>query len=168
MHPLPHRYHVHVHMPSRDAEVVVGSRGLPPLPTATPPEFDGPVGRWSPETLLVAAALDCFALTFRGVARASKLDWTSLTCEAEGTLDRVDHVMQFVAFTIRARVDVADDASVELARHVAEKADRTCLIANSLKARTRLEVDVQRATVGSNHELQFTQTFTEADCAPVR
>ena len=132
------------------------ARSEPPLATTTPPEFDGPAGRWSPEALLVAAALDCFALTFRGVARASKLEWASLTCEAEGTLDRVDHVMQFVAFTIRARVDIADQASAKLARHVAEKADRTCLIANSLKARTRLEVDVQLvAPAGANRELQL-------------
>jgi hypothetical protein len=38
----------------------------------------------------MASVIDCFALTFRAIARASKFKWTRLDCRAEGTLDRVD------------------------------------------------------------------------------
>jgi organic hydroperoxide reductase OsmC/OhrA len=31
-------------------------------------QLGGPGGQWSPETLLVAAAAECFILTFRAVA----------------------------------------------------------------------------------------------------
>lgn len=142
MHPLPHHYRVGAFTAPHDPVLSIDSPGVPPLHTTTPPEFDGPDGQWSPETLLVASVLDCFALTFRGIARASRLDWTSLTCRATGTLERVDHVMQFTGFTIDAQVEIPDAAHADLARHVAEKADRTCLIANSLKGAIRLHVDV--------------------------
>src|SRR4051812_31810417 len=65
------------------------------LASASPAEFDGPGDRWSPETLLVGAVGDCFVLTFRAIARASKVAWTALECEVIGTLDRVDRVTQF-------------------------------------------------------------------------
>jgi organic hydroperoxide reductase OsmC/OhrA len=57
-------------------------------------------GQWSPETLLVAAAVDCFVLTFRAIAAASKLPWERLSCNGEGTLDRVDGVTRFTALAL--------------------------------------------------------------------
>jgi hypothetical protein len=40
----------------------------------------------------VAAVADCFALTFRAVAKASQLQWTKLLCDADGTLDRSEEL----------------------------------------------------------------------------
>jgi OsmC-like protein len=71
-------------------DIELNADRLPPLRSGSPPEFDGPPGQWSPETLLVAAVGDCFILTFRAVARASGLAWTSLACRVSGTLDRVE------------------------------------------------------------------------------
>ena len=39
-------------------------------------------------TLLIAAVADCFILTFRAVARASRFEWISLGCTVDGVLDR--------------------------------------------------------------------------------
>ena len=101
MHPYPHIYTVQASsMPEGD--VPVSSAGLPDLATAPPAEFDGPGDRWSPETLLCAAVADCFLLSFRGVARAQKLPWTSLQCEVQGTLDRVDGKTRFTHIVVKA------------------------------------------------------------------
>ncbi|HXW08378.1 MAG TPA: OsmC family protein [Vicinamibacterales bacterium] len=105
---------------------------LPIVRSASPAEFDGPGDRWSPETLLVGAVADCFILTFRAIARASTLSWTSLDCDVTGTLDRVDHATQFTRFDVTAHLVVPDGEDAERARHALEKAERTCLISNSL------------------------------------
>ncbi len=60
--------------------VAVNATGLPQIV-----EFDGPEGTWSPETLLCASVADCFILTFRALAKASKLEWTGLECRVRGS-----------------------------------------------------------------------------------
>lgn len=141
MHPLPHAYSVSAQA-TPAGNVRLTAEGLPPLATAVPPEFDGPGGYWSPETLQVGAALDCFVLTFRGLARVARVTWTSLDCDATGTLDRVDGKLQFTGFVIRAYLKVPEGTSVPDAERVLRRADATCLIASSLKGMMHLEFDV--------------------------
>jgi organic hydroperoxide reductase OsmC/OhrA len=141
MHPLPHRYTVLLDA-TPDGDVGVAGETLATIHTATPMEFDGPGDRWSPETLFVGAVGDCLALTFQGIARAWKLRWVSMRCEAEGTLDRVDGMMQFTHIALRVRVGVPDGASVDPALRVLERAERTCLISNSIKGTIHLDADV--------------------------
>jgi len=124
-----------------DVSLTVDS--VAPVWSAPPAEFDGPGNRWSPETLLVGAVADCFILTFRAVARASKLAWTSLECDATGTLDRVDRAAQFTAFELHVHLVVPAAADVELARRLLEKAEHNCPIANSLKGEVRLVPEVE-------------------------
>ena len=142
MQPLPHRYLVTA-IPGPAHDVCLTTPGVQPLPTAAPVEFDGPGEAWSPETLLVGAAADCFAITFRGVARASRLAWTEMTCDVAGTLDRVDGVMRFVRVDIHARVTLPDGGSEALAHRVLDKAKRTCLITNSLNADVHLQASIE-------------------------
>jgi organic hydroperoxide reductase OsmC/OhrA len=74
VHPYPHTYLAAA--AGRDCgPVTVTSAQLPSLDTAPPPEFDGPRGAWSPETLLCASLADCFILTFRAVARAARVSF---------------------------------------------------------------------------------------------
>jgi len=115
------------------------------LRSASPAEFDGPGDRWSPETLLVGAVADCFILTFRAIANASKLSWLSLDCDVTGTLDRVDRVMQFTHFDLTAHLVVPAGVNAEAARHALEKAERNCLISSSLKAAVALDARVEIA-----------------------
>ena len=145
MQAFPHFYWVHA-TATVQGEVPLAAPGLPPIHTATPKEFDGPGGQWSPEHLLVAAVVDCFVLTFRGVARVSKLDWTSLSCDAAGRLERVEDKTQFTEFVLHVRVRVPEGTPEARARRVIEKADETCLVANSLKSRVRLEIEIDTET----------------------
>jgi organic hydroperoxide reductase OsmC/OhrA len=133
MKEFPHRYVVTAHSTTTGDVRLAGER-LPDLASASPAEFGGPGDRWSPETLLVATVGDCFVLTFRAVAAASKLAWTSLSCSVTGTLDRIERVPQFTTFEVRAELQLAPGADAELARRVVDKAERNCLVSNSLKA----------------------------------
>src|SRR5438046_1631553 len=85
MQDLPHHYAV-IATDEPAGEVALEGTRLPTLGSASPAEFGGPGDRWSPETFLVGAIADCFVLTFRAVARASKVPWTSLRCEVRAHL----------------------------------------------------------------------------------
>jgi organic hydroperoxide reductase OsmC/OhrA len=122
--------------------VILTSAGIPALSSAAPVQFGGPGDHWSPETLIVAAIADCFVLTFRAVARASTLPWTALRCTVTGTLDRIERVTQFTSFELHAELCVPEGTDATQARRVAEKAERACLIANSLKAPVHLHLEV--------------------------
>ncbi len=141
MHPYPHEYTASA-TGTGTGSVIVGSPQLPSLETAPPPEFDGPAGFWSPETLLCAAVADCFILTFRAVARAARFEWSSLECRVAGTLERVDRSAQFTRYTTFARLTVPKGADVAKARELLERAEHGCLISNSLKGQRGLESEV--------------------------
>lgn len=142
MQPLPHHYSVTA--TSRgEGDVPLDSDRLPSLPSAPPAEYGGPGDRWSPETLLVASVADCFVLTFRGIARASKLSWSEIRCDVEGTLDRVEGVTQFTGFLVRASLKIPAEMSEGLAQRVLQRSEDTCLIVNSLRGASRLEMSVE-------------------------
>ncbi len=108
-----------------------------------PPQYGGAPGYWSPETLLTAAVADCFVLTFRSVAQASKLEWESVSCAVEGTLERVDRIPWFTHFEINAELRIGDPDNRGKAERCLEKAERACLITASLKAETTLHFQVE-------------------------
>lgn len=141
MHPYPHRYTVAAHC-ATSGSVTLRSPGLADLPSAPPAEFDGPGDQWSPETLLCAAVADCFNLSFRAVAIASKFGWESLECEVVGTLDRVERVSQFTRFDLHATLRVPAGTDPARAQQLLEKAKQVCLISNSLKGEFHLETRI--------------------------
>ena len=142
MQDLPHHYRVaakgepegDVHLLSDDVETIVSG---PPV------EFGGPGGQWSPETLLVAAVANCFILSFRAIARASRLPWASVECHAEGKLERVDRSMRFTEFTVNATLHVPVDTDEQKAHQILHKAEATCLVTNSMSASRHLNAVVR-------------------------
>lgn len=141
MKPFPHHYRVEARA-SASGSVDVRAEGLPAIASAPPVDFDGPGDQWSPESLLVAAVADCFVLTFRAVADASKLKWSDIRCHAEGTLDRVKRVTKFVAMHVVAELDVPAGVRVETAKRVLEKAEENCLVTSSLNCPVELDARV--------------------------
>ena len=139
---FPHRYSVAA-LARAEGDVALESERLPPLVTAPPAEFGGPGDRWSPETLLVAAVADCFVLTFRAIARASKLPWSTIQCDVEGVLDRVERVTLFTEFRTRVTLRLPAGVDRERAERLLTRAEETCLITNSLKAAHVLEIEIE-------------------------
>jgi uncharacterized OsmC-like protein len=151
MQDFPHHYTVTA-LGAPGGDVELGGERLSVLRSASPAEFDGPGDRWSPETFLTAAVGDCLILTFRAVAQASRLAWTSLECSVTGTLDRVERTPQFVRFEIHARLRLPAGVDPEAGRRALEKAERNCLISNSLKAPIHLTMSIE-VTLPSAGEL---------------
>lgn len=141
MQAFPHHYTVSA-SGRPESPVTLKADNLPELVTAPPLAFGGPGDCWSPEELLVGAIADCFILTFRAIARASKLEWADLSCTVEGTLDREDRVTRFNHFTVTATLLVPAGTDSEKATKLLEKAESSCLVTRSLTAETHLETSV--------------------------
>ena len=109
------------------------SAGKPSLHVASPPEFKGVAGVWTPEDLFVAAVEVCLMLTFVGTAEKTGLRFLSYESDAEGSLAWEQASYRFISVTVRPRITVYDEASVDKAREVLDRAHRTCLVANSLR-----------------------------------
>ena len=144
MHPMPHSYVVSA-AAETESNVTLASDGLESVISAPPEAFGGPGDLWSPETLLVAAVADCLILSFRAIARASSYTWSELQCSVDGTLDKVDRVTRFTAFTVHARLTIDSSADEAKGEKLLHKAEQSCLITNSLLAESHLTVEIVKS-----------------------
>ncbi len=141
MHPFPHRYAVNA-LASASSTVTVRSPDLEDIQSTAPPEFGGPPGNWSPETLFVAAVADCFVLSFRALTKASRFDWSEIDCEAVGVLDRTDAGLWFTHIELQVKLRIPADGDVDLGARLLEKAERSCLVSASLRSQVSLQSEV--------------------------
>jgi organic hydroperoxide reductase OsmC/OhrA len=154
MQPLPHVYSV-LAAGSTDGSVSIAATGLPQLVSAPPPQFGGPGDQWSPESLLAAAVASCFILTFRSIARASRLQWSRLECHAEATLERLEGVTQFTRVLTRATLTVPAGTPRVLCERALAKAEEGCLVANSLCCKRELQMEIVKAQVSEPESEQI-------------
>ena len=141
MHPYPHLYQATADGAPTDL-VQVNSPGLPAISTTPPPQFDGPEGTWSPETLLCASVADCLILTFRAIARASKFDWQRISCRVEGTLEKIEGNSRFTGFVSHVTLHVPAGTDAARAKLLLEKSEHGCLVANSLTGKRELVAEI--------------------------
>jgi uncharacterized OsmC-like protein len=95
-----------------------------------------------PEQFLLAAVDTCLLFTLRAIARASKLEFTSLEVSGEGTVDRKDGATRFTQIVLHPRLTLAPGADRARALRVLEKSEKACLISASLSAPVRLEPEI--------------------------
>lgn len=121
---------------------IISCAGKPDVQVATPPEFKGHDGIWSPEDLFVASANICVMTTFLAVAERAGLAFSSYESAAEGRLELVEGKFQFTTITIKPTITLTAGADAAKAQELIEKAEATCLISNSMKARVHLEATI--------------------------
>jgi peroxiredoxin-like protein len=126
---------------------------LPELHVDAPPEFKGHTGVWTPEHLFVASVNSCFMTTFLAIAENSKLDFISFKANARGKLEKKEGPgFVMTEITLRPRLVVSRDRDVERAARILEKAEKHCLISNSIKTQTRLEPEIEIVNRIANRE----------------
>ncbi|MBI3355897.1 MAG: OsmC family protein [Nitrospirae bacterium] len=121
----------------------IACAGKPDVQVATPPEFKGHEGIWSPEDLFVASANVCLMTTFLAVAERAGLAFSSYESSAEGRLEIVEGKFQFTAITIKPTITLKAVADAAKAKELIEKAEANCLISNSMKASVSLEPTIR-------------------------
>lgn len=141
MQKFPHHYSASA-SGTHAGSLATSSPDLPDLAVDGPPEFDGPGGVWSPETLMMAAVADCFVLTWRSVATVNKFEWTSVAVDAAGVLDRVERVTRFTQVHLVVRLTLPAGADREQAEKLVHKAEGACLVTNSMTSEITLELEL--------------------------
>jgi peroxiredoxin-like protein len=115
---------------------------LPNLQVDAPPEFKGHEGVWTPEHLFVASVNSCFMTTFLAIAENSKLDFVSFKAGATGKLEKLERGFAMTEITLHPKLVIGDARDFERANRILEKAEKHCLISNSIKSLTRLEPQI--------------------------
>jgi organic hydroperoxide reductase OsmC/OhrA len=85
--------------------------------------------------------VDCFVLSFRAIAAASKFRWLSLEASTRGTLDKAEGAMRFTRFDTQAKLHVPAGTDLERAKRLLEKAEQLCLVSNSLIGERHLSIE---------------------------
>ncbi len=113
------------------------------IEVATPPEFPkGMAGIWSPEHLFTAAVSSCFMTTFLAIAENSNLEFINLSCPAKGKLDRLEGKFVMSEVLLEPVLTIPNEADREKAEKIIIKAERACLISNSITSEIILKPQV--------------------------
>jgi len=122
------------------------SPGLASLQVASPPEFHGHEGVWTPEHYFVAAVNSCFMTSFLAIAEMSKLEFVSFDCRAVGKLEKVEGIgLQMTEVIVKPKLVIRLGKDLERAQRILEKAEKNCLISNSIKSSVKLEPELVKA-----------------------
>jgi|SRR5687767_11549985 len=116
---------------------------LPSLKVDAPPEFKGHEGVWTPEHLFVASVNSCFMTTFLAIAENSKLEFVSFSADAKGKLEKLAQGFMMTEITLRPKLVIRNARDAERAGRILEKAEKHCLISNSIKTQTKLEPEIK-------------------------
>ncbi len=118
------------------------AEGKPEFRIASPPEFKGEPGVWTPEDLFVAALETCTMCTFAAFAQKLQLPVVSYESRAEGVLEFLDGGYQFTKVFIRPRVVVSQPDMADRVRQTLDDAHHACLVARSVKSEVVVEAEI--------------------------
>ncbi len=136
--PKSYRYTTSVRW-TGDKKGMMDVSGKPSVEVATPPEFKGHEGIWSPEDLYVAAVNSCIMTTFLAFSGRADLAFEGYESEAEGLLEFVDGRLIFTKIVVRPRVTLGPGADRKQAEEILHKAEKNCLVSNSIRTEVILE-----------------------------
>ena len=114
----------------------------PDIKIATPPEFKGHVGIWTPEELFVASVNTCIMTTFLHFANKQDLKPLAYESDAEGILEKVEDKFMFSKITVKPKILVNSNIEIEKAKNLIELSSRHCLISNSIQSEVILEANI--------------------------
>lgn len=119
----------------------MNSEGKPSFRVASPPEFKGEAGVWTPEDLFVAAVEACTMTTFLAFAGRLQIPLLAYESSAEGVLEFSDGGYHFTKVIVRPKITVANESAIAQAQKTMADAHHNCLIANSIKSEVVIEAE---------------------------
>jgi organic hydroperoxide reductase OsmC/OhrA len=103
-----------------------------PVYVATPPAFGGQSNDWSPEHLFLGSIASCFMSTYLYFTKKMKFEITHLECHAIGQIELVEGKLKFTHIGVFPTIHVSNSTLIELAELTILKAQKSCLISNSI------------------------------------
>ncbi len=124
---------------------VLSSTDKPDIQVATPPEFRGHPGCWTPEHLFVSSIQTCIMTTFLAITDKRELKINSYQSEVTGKVQMVDNVFRFSEVKVFPKIVIPSEIeSNEISKAIA-RAEEKCLVSNSLVTKVMVEpiIEVQ-------------------------
>jgi organic hydroperoxide reductase OsmC/OhrA len=113
-----------------------GTAELPEIRVMLPAALCGPIEDWTPEHLFVAAAASCLMTVFLGLAAAARLDFVDLVVQARGVLEELASEGWIIStLELKPLLTLQREADRERAARLLCKAERHCVVANSMRTR---------------------------------
>ena len=106
--------------------------GKPELRGSADPHFLGDATRYNPEDLLVAALSACHLLSYLAECARVGIAVVSYEDDTRGEMTLIDGVMRFSEVVLHPKVTLADEARIDEALALHERAHALCFIANSV------------------------------------
>jgi organic hydroperoxide reductase OsmC/OhrA len=122
---------------------LLSSQGKPDIELATPLEFKGHSGIWSPEDLFVASVNCCFMTTFLHYTYKNNFNLLSYESQAEGILERIEDKFIFSKIKITPKIVVAKNEQIEKAKEIIELAEKNCPISHSMKSKIEVTPEIR-------------------------
>jgi peroxiredoxin-like protein len=139
-----HKYRVVAWWTSGQTGIAKSEAAPSAIHFASPPQFGGLEGRWTPEDLLMTALASCFTTTFHTIAEYSKFEYTDLAVEAEGTVGKAENTgYAFSEIVIRPTVTIPNEEQRERAISLLHKAKALCLVSRALATPQEFEARVE-------------------------
>jgi len=110
----------------------LSSEGKPSFQVASPPEFKGEAGVWTPEDLFVGAVEICHMTTFLSFAGRRQMHLVSYRSEATGTLEFIDGAYRFTRIVLTPTIGVNQQTRKEEVHALLHEAHRHCIVSNSI------------------------------------
>ncbi len=122
---------------------LLSSFAKPDIEVATPPEFKGHQGIWTPEELFVASVNTCIMTTFLYYIDKEELEFLSYESDAEGILEKVENKFMISTIKIKPKILVKQDADIQKVEKLIELCERSCLISNSIKSKVKVTPEIK-------------------------
>ena len=122
---------------------LLSSLDKPDIKVASPPEFGGHAGTWTPEDLFISSINSCIMTTFLYYAEKKRVEFLSYESQAEGILEMTDGRLVFSEIKIMPRISVKSPDDVERVNSLINLSEKTCLISNSIKCRVEVIPEIK-------------------------
>ncbi len=114
------------------------------LDVATPPEFKGHPGVWSPEDLFVESVNACLMLTFLNLAERRQLRLRSYESNAIGTLEFEDGSLRFTHIDVFPVITTEEEEDGGAVTDTLRHAEELCLISRSITSEVIVSPTIRR------------------------
>lgn len=117
------------------------AEGLPEVPCAIPPEFNGPGGGYSPEDLYALALLSCYLATFKVFAEKAQFTFSEIRGSARLIVDRNPQGITELQ-TVEVFIELTGVHDKEKAQKIFADSERFCLVSNAIKSQKRFTYSI--------------------------
>jgi peroxiredoxin-like protein len=115
----------------------------PEFRVASPPEFRGESGVWTPEDLFVAAVESCTMTTFLSLVQRHKLPVAAYESKATGKLEFRDDGFRMTEILIYIKIVISDPEAHSDTEKAVRQAHSQCLIAKSITGNVEIVPEIQ-------------------------